>query len=230
MHASRAHFRMFSGRALAVAGTAAATVAVFWWRRRKTTTATDGVLDGSLLKLFVPPIVDVVYRWWTNPFNKGVECFYIGDSHGTPSDDNRTLYREKGVVTGIMHHGEYTMVMVQFPNNKVPVAIPNAEISRTKPDEEFSDDRYRVGVEVEWTAEDYTWEESCSAIKGWRGVVVGPVPAAYGAWRHANQVCVMFAGNGDNASCPITNIRRLESNAEAAAKTEWQTEEEKESH
>ena len=163
-----------------------------------------------------------------NPFNKGDECFHNADSHGTASDDNRTLYREKGVVTGPSEYPE--CVMVQFQNNKDPCPVPTAEISHTKPDEEFSDDRYRVGVEVEWTAEDYTWEENCSAIKGWRGVVVGPVPAAYGAWRHANEVCVKFADNEDNAPCTITNIRRLESNAEAAAKTEWQTEEEKESH
>ena len=36
-------------------------------------------------------------------------------------------------------------------------------------------------------------------------------------------LCVKFADNEDNAPCTITNIRRLESNAEAAAKTEWQT-------
>lgn len=92
---------------------------------------------------------------------------------------------------------------------------------------QFSDDRYRVGVQVEWTAKDYEWEEECRAVKGWKGVVVGPVPAVYGAWRHAKEVCVKFPDNEEPAPCCITDIRRVESNADAAAKTEWQTEEEK---
>ena len=59
-----------------------------------------------------------------NPFNKGDECFHTADSHGTASDDNRTLYREKGVVTGPSEYPE--CVMVQFQNNKDPCPVPTA--------------------------------------------------------------------------------------------------------
>ena len=91
---------------------------------------------------------------------------------------------------------------IESGENDVPCSC--MALSRTKPPEEFSNDKYRVGTEVEYIGEAKTAIQGEIVAKGCKGEVLGPDDDGDPTYVH-----VRFDDRQNNSLIRLTEIRRL---------------------
>ena len=98
----------------------------------------------------------------------------------------------------------HPMVRVKFESGENDVQSSCMALSRTKPPEEFSNDKYRVGTAVEYIGEDKTAIQGEVVAKGCKGEVLGPDDDGDPTYVHVN-----FEDRQNNSLILLTEIRRL---------------------
>ena len=131
--------------------------------------------------------------------------FYMEGSQAISNGD-RVVYGGKGEVVGPAtletHKGKG--LKVQFPGNTGPIDCFLTQLSRAAPPTTLPGG-YRVGDEVFYTGEDYTFPSGDRLVYGGKGEVVGP---ATNETVKGKGVDVMFPGNTGRVSCFLTGLSR----------------------
>ena len=137
-------------------------------------------------------------------YNVGDKVFFNGPCFTAPNGE-RAIYGESVVVTALAEPIRgHPVVCVKFESGENDVPCSCMALSRTKPPEEFSNDRYRVGTKVEYIGEDKTAIQGEVVAKGCIGTVLGPDDDGDPTYVHVN-----FEDRQNNSLILLTEIRRL---------------------
>lgn len=137
-------------------------------------------------------------------YNVGDKVFFNGPC-GTAPNGERYVYGESVVVTALVEPCRgCPMVRVKFESGEHDVVSSCMALSRTKPPDEFSNDKYRVGTEVEYIGEAKTAIQGEAVAKGCKGEVLGPDDDGDPTYVH-----VKFEDRQNNSLIRLDEIRRL---------------------